>query len=84
MGKVLVSLDDRLLARIDREARARGVSRSAFLSDLASKALGHGRGPGASSEVRAALEGLVRLVEETPPSVAEDSTDAVREERDAR
>ncbi|CAN5140402.1 hypothetical protein BH20ACT9_BH20ACT9_23700 [soil metagenome] len=84
MAKVLVSLDDRLLASIDREARARGLSRSAFLSEVASRALGRRPGPGAAAEVHAALDGLVRLVEEAPRAAGEDSTDAVRAERDAR
>ncbi len=79
-----MSLDDRLLARIDREARALGLSRSAFLADLASRALGQRPGPGAAAEVHAALEGLVRLVEGAAPAAEENSTDAIRAERDAR
>jgi metal-responsive CopG/Arc/MetJ family transcriptional regulator len=37
MAKVLVSLGDALLRRIDRVARARGLSRSAYLAELAER-----------------------------------------------
>lgn len=39
MAKVLISLPDDLLERIDREARARGTSRSRFLRDAARRQL---------------------------------------------
>ena len=39
MAKVLLSIDDSLLNRIDRAARARGLSRSAYLSQLAMQEL---------------------------------------------
>ena len=40
MSKVLISLPDELLADIDREASARGDSRSGFLQDAARRELG--------------------------------------------
>lgn len=81
MSKVLVSFDDRLLARIDRVARSRGLSRSAYLAELAARDAGAVEGPGRSAVVRAALGDLDRILEPTP---AEDSTAAIRGARDAR
>ncbi len=81
MAKVLVSFDDKLLRRIDRAAKASGKSRSAYLSDLAESGAARGGGPGRSSSVRAALRRLDRLFDDSP---AEDSTEAIRAERDAR
>jgi metal-responsive CopG/Arc/MetJ family transcriptional regulator len=83
MVKVLVSLDDRLLARLDRLAAERGLSRSALLAEFAARGLGELRGPGTQPEVRAALSALDRLFAEGegPP---EDSTATIRAERDAR
>ena len=78
--KVLVSLDERLLRRIDRVARSLGLSRSAYFARVAgrdvTRALG-GRNPAA----RHALGRLDRLFSASP---AGDSTAAIRAERDAR
>lgn len=81
MGKVLVSLDDRLPARLDRAAAERGLSRSALLAELAARGIGERCGPGACPEVREALSELDWLFAEAerPP---EDSTAAIRAERD--
>jgi hypothetical protein len=49
MAKVLISLDDQLLERIDREAAARRVSRSALLAELAAKGLGEPIGSASAS-----------------------------------
>jgi hypothetical protein len=81
MAKVLVSMDDRLLERVDREARVRGVSRSALLAELAAKGLGEPVGPGARPEVHRALDELSRLFRNVRDV---DSTTVFREERDAR
>ncbi|HUB98189.1 MAG TPA: type II toxin-antitoxin system HicB family antitoxin [Solirubrobacterales bacterium] len=81
MAKVLVSLDDRLLKRIDRAAKASGESRSAYLARLAEDDAARGRGPGKEPGVRAALRRLERLFADAP---ATDSTAAVRAARDAR
>lgn len=82
MVKVLVSLDDRLLERLDREARARGISRSALIAELAAKGLGEPLGPGARPEARAAIERIRSLFTGREP--AEDSTRLVRAMRDER
>jgi metal-responsive CopG/Arc/MetJ family transcriptional regulator len=81
MAKVLVSFDDKLLRRIDRAAKAGGRSRSAYLSDLATSEMARREGPGGAPSVRAALRSLDRLFADSP---AEDSTAAIRSERDAR
>lgn len=81
MGKVLVSFDEKLLRRIDREAKARGLTRSRYLAHLAEDDLAGREGPGKSSAVRAALRELDRLFAEAP---AADSTAAMRASRDAR
>ncbi len=82
MAKVLVSLDERLLARLDQEARARGLSRSALIAELAAKGLGEPLGPGARPEARQALERIRALFTGREP--AEDSTLVIRAMRDER
>ena len=81
MGKVLVSFEDLLLRRIDRTARSHGLSRSAYLAELARRDLARASGPGKTPSVRAALKKADRLFAQNP---AEESTAAVRAERDAR
>lgn len=80
MAKVLVSFDDRLLSRIDRSAKAHGLTRSAYLAALAERDI-VGSGPGASQEARAAMRVLDGLFADGP---AEESTVAIRTARDAR
>ncbi|MHB1583003.1 MAG: ribbon-helix-helix protein, CopG family [Acidimicrobiales bacterium] len=82
MSKILVSVDDKLLARIDRAARAAGLSRSAYLARLAERDLGERRGPGASRQARRAVARLQGLFDAHPGD--EDATAAVRGDRDAR
>lgn len=81
MAKVLVSLEDRLLRRIDRAARAYRLSRSAYLARLAERDLSRASGPGKSAAARHALARLDELFAGSPPG---DSTAAIRAERDAR
>lgn len=81
MAKVLVSLNDALLRRVDRIAKARGLSRSAYLAELAERDAARSDGPGAS---RAAQRALTRLDTLFAGGPAEDSTVAIRAERDAR
>jgi hypothetical protein len=81
MVKVLVSLNDALLRRIDRIAKARGLSRSAYLAELAERDAARSTGPGATRAARRALSRLDELFADGP---AEDSTSAIRAERDAR
>ena len=60
--RVLISIDERLLSRVDDAAARRGLSRSAYLAQLADADLAGGIGPGARPEVRAALATLDDLV----------------------
>jgi hypothetical protein len=81
VAKVLVSFNDALLRRVDRIAKARGLSRSAYLAELAERDAARSDGPGTS---RAAQRALVRLDALFAGGPAEDSTVAIRAERDAR
>ena len=87
MAKVLVSIDDRLLQRLDKEASERRITRSALLSEFAAQGLGPALGPGASPEVHEALADLDALAAEAqaagelPPG---DSTADIRAMRDER
>ncbi len=82
MAKILVSIDDRLLKRIDAAVRKLGLSRSAYLARLAERALGTARGPGTDPRVRAALRATDKLFAENP--TWGDSTELVRQMRDER
>lgn len=81
--KVLISLEERLLRRIDRAARARGLSRSAYFADVAVRDLGAQKGPGADPSVRAAMADLDDLFRLNPVP-DEDMTLAIRRMRDER
>ena len=81
MAKVLVSLNDALLRRVDRIAKARRLSRSAYLAQLAERDLARSEGAGTTRAARRALSRLDELFASAP---TEDSTAAVRAERDAR
>jgi len=82
MSKILVSVDDKLLARVDRAARSAGLSRSAYLARLAERDLGEERGPGAGRPARRAVARLQKLFD--TQASGEDATLAVRADRDAR
>ena len=62
--RVLISIDERLLARIDEACGRLGTSRSAFLAASAARDLDGGVGPGADPAARAALASLDRLLAE--------------------
>lgn len=81
MAKVLVSLNDALLRRVDRIAKARGLSRSGYLAELAERDTSRAEGPGGSRAAQRALARLDDLFERADP---EESTAAIRAERDAR
>lgn len=81
MSKVLVSLDERLLKRIDRAAKFRGLTRSAYFARLAEDDLARTQGPGRTPTARGALRELDRLFTGAPPG---DSTAAIRAARDTR
>ena len=77
MAKVLISLPDDLLERIDREARARGSNRSRFLQEAAQRQLGW---PSVD-----ALEAAVKRAREALAGVGSfESADLIREQRLAR
>jgi hypothetical protein len=79
--KILLSLEERLVRRIDLAAGKLGLSRSAYIAQLAKRNLGGGKGPGRSPAARGALRRLDRLFESNPHP---DAAGAVRAERDAR
>jgi hypothetical protein len=81
MAKILVSVDDKLLARIDKAARALGLTRSAYLSRLAAREVGASRGPGRAAATRHALRRIDELFESNKHEA--DLTRAVRQERDS-
>jgi hypothetical protein len=81
MAKVLVTLEDGLLRRIDRMAESRGMTRSAYLARLAEQDAVRSVGPGASRVSQGAMQRLDRLFQSSP---AGDSTAIVRAERNAR
>jgi hypothetical protein len=78
--KILVSIDESLLARIDTEARRQGLSRSAYLSAVIAQAVGAREGPGRAAHVRRALDRLDRLF--ATQRTSEEATHAIRVERD--
>jgi len=73
---VLLSVDHALLTQIDARARERGLSRSAYLAELARRDLAR-----AASSAAAALQQLDGLFSRNPTS---DVTKAIRSGRDAR
>ena len=84
MGKVLVSFDDDLVRRVDEEARAHGLSRSAFLARAAQRELQHGK-DNTLRRRRRALKALDHLFASAPQrESAGDSTAEIRAARDER
>jgi len=84
MTKILVSMDDQLLGRVDRSARRLGLSRSAYLARLAERDLGADAGPGRDPTVQRALADIDRLVKRNPPPSGLDLTGSIRKMRDSR
>ena len=82
MSKILVSMDEKLLARVDRAARRLGLTRSAYLTRLAARDLDATQAPGRDPKVREAIAGLKRLFAENP--TPGDVTAIIREMRDSR
>ena len=77
MAKILISLPEELLARVDREADARGVSRSRFLQEAAQRELGW-----ATPAVIDAALARARVAMTSAGTF--DSTDLIRGDRDGR
>lgn len=63
--RVLISIDERLLARIDEACARIGMKRSTYLAQLAERELHAASGPGATPTARAALDALDALVNKT-------------------
>jgi hypothetical protein len=82
MTKILVSMDDKLLSRVDRSARRLGLTRSAYLARLVERDLGTEAGPGANPVARRALAAIDRLFAENP--TPGDPTEIIRKMRDSR
>lgn len=77
MTKVLITVPDELLQQIDREARARRLTRSRFIEEAARRELGS---PG-SDVIRAALDRSRQAL----AGVGQfDSSDLIRRDREAR
>lgn len=81
MAKILVSVDDKLLARIDKAARSLGLSRSAYLSRLAAREVEASHGPGRAAATQSALRRIDELFATNQSATG--ITRVVREERDA-
>jgi hypothetical protein len=62
--RVLISIDERLLVRVDRAASRRGLTRSGYLAELATRDIGGG--PGVDPGVAAAMRALDDLFAGTP------------------
>jgi hypothetical protein len=77
MGKVLISIPDELLADIDREASARGDSRSGFIQDAARRELGRP----SRARIKAALARGRKALQNVG---AFEAADVIRADRDAR
>jgi hypothetical protein len=73
--RVLISIDERLLVRVDRAAARRGLSRSGYLAELATRDIGSGGGPGLDPRAAAALKALDDLYAD---AAIPDATAAVR------
>jgi len=84
MTKILVSMDGKLLSRVDRSARRLGLSRSAYLARLAERDLGAEFGPGRDPAVHRALANIDRIVKRNPPPRGFDPTASIRKMRDSR
>lgn len=82
VAKILVSFDEKLLARIDRAARRSGLTRSAYLAHLAARDVVEEKGPGIDGRARRGMDALEELFRDR--GGPEDSTAAVRADRDSR
>ncbi len=77
MAKVMISISDDLLERVDREAGARGSTRSAFLQEAARRELGW---PDPARIDAALKRGRQALAE----AGAFESAEVIRRQRDGR
>jgi hypothetical protein len=65
--RVLISINERLLARIDENCARIGMTRSAYLAQLADRDLEAGSGPGSAPSARAALDAPDALIGDDRP-----------------
>ncbi len=77
MAKVLISLPDDLLERIDREAGARGSNRSRFLQEAARRQLGWPAPDALDAALKRGRDALAGVG-------AFESAEVIREQRQAR
>jgi predicted transcriptional regulator len=77
MPKVMISMPDELLERVDREAGARGATRSAFLQEAARRELGWPDPAVLDAALERGRSALAR-------AGRFESVDLIRDERDAR
>ena len=82
MAKILVSLDERLLRRIDAAARRLGLTRSAYLARLAQREIGSEREPAEQRRIAEATAAIRRLFAEH--GTGGDTTKLIRRIRDER
>jgi metal-responsive CopG/Arc/MetJ family transcriptional regulator len=80
--KILVSIEERLLARIDKAAREAGMTRSAYLARLAERDVRSGRSADERRRIREAMRRLEALGRRN--GTPGDSTAAIRAARDSR
>ncbi|HJP71597.1 MAG TPA: ribbon-helix-helix protein, CopG family [Candidatus Limnocylindria bacterium] len=66
--RVLISIDEQLLARIDEARARREMTRSGYLAQLAARDLEPGSGGGGDPRVKAALAKIEKLIGGTDKS----------------
>lgn len=82
MAKVLLSISDAVLARVDEVAKNRRMSRSAFIQELAEREVGETQAE-REARIDRAIESL-RAMARRYGTGEGDSTQQIREERDSR
>lgn len=82
MAKILVSIDERLLKRVDAAARKAGLDRSAYLAGVAEQSLD--TSPAALRASRAAAFKEMRALGKRYGTPGGDATDFIRRMRDER
>lgn len=82
--KVLISIDERLLGRVDAVAKERGLTRSGFIAELAQREVGGiRRSPEERRQIEDAFEQLRELGRRNYTGGDVSSAAIVRAERDA-
>ncbi len=82
MSKVLISMSDGLLDRVDKAAASGGLSRSAYLAQLVEREIARTPGPGRARAAHQTMRQLDELFQSQP--TGSESTTAVRSARDSR